>query len=126
MIRMSDVQRIEQAPVPASPRDVAQRILAGFDRHYALFRYSAQRAKSLYESGDWHGIQRLSRERIEYYDMRVRECTAQLEGAARPPGGATAGTARTRPTANPPRTAPAARTAGPPRWTMRRPRSGSR
>ena len=41
MIRMSDVQRIEQAPVPPSPRDVAQRILAGFDRHYALFRYSA-------------------------------------------------------------------------------------
>lgn len=90
MIRMSDVQRIEQAPVPGpSPRDVAQRILAGFDRHYALFRYSAQRAKSLYESGDWHGIQRLSRERIEYYDMRVRECTAQLEGALRGrPGGA--------------------------------------
>lgn len=74
-----DIQRIEQAPLPGpSPLDVAQRILAGFDRHYALFRYSAQRAKTLFESGNWHGIQQLSRERIEYYDMRVRECATQL------------------------------------------------
>ena len=42
MIRMSDVQHIEQAPAPGpSPLDVARLILAGFDRHYALFRYSA-------------------------------------------------------------------------------------
>ncbi|HCW21852.1 MAG TPA: bifunctional isocitrate dehydrogenase kinase/phosphatase, partial [Achromobacter sp.] len=84
MIRMSDVQHIEQAPAPGpSPLDVARLILAGFDRHYALFRYSAQRAKALFESGDWHGIQHLSRERIEYYDMRVRECATQLEGVLR-------------------------------------------
>lgn len=57
---------------------VAQAMLDGFNRHYALFRYSAQRAKSLYESGDWHGIQQLSRERIEYYATRVRECAAML------------------------------------------------
>lgn len=84
MIRTSDVQHIEQAPARGpSPLDVARRILAGFDRHYALFRYSAQRAKALFESGDWHGIQHLSRERIEYYDMRVRECASQLEGVLR-------------------------------------------
>ena len=53
-------------------------ILQGFDRHYSLFRYSAQRAKVLFESANWHGIQQLSRERIEYYDMRVRECAALL------------------------------------------------
>ena len=84
MIRTSDVQHIEQAPAKGpSPLDVARLILAGFDRHYALFRYSAQRAKALFESGDWHGIQHLSRERIEYYDMRVRECATQLEGLLR-------------------------------------------
>ncbi|KNY11205.1 isocitrate dehydrogenase [Achromobacter piechaudii] len=84
MIRMSDVQHIEQAPAPGpSALDVARLILAGFDRHYALFRYSAQRAKALFESGDWHGIQHLSRERIEYYDMRVRECATQLESVLR-------------------------------------------
>lgn len=66
MIYSGDVQRIEPAPVAGpAPLDVAHLILAGFDRHYALFRYSAQRAKSLFESGDWHGMQRLSRERIE-------------------------------------------------------------
>lgn len=66
-----------QRPVP-SAQYVAQMILQGFDRHYALFRYSAQRAKVLFESADWNGIQQLSRERIEYYDMRVRECAALL------------------------------------------------
>lgn len=66
-----------QRPVP-SPAHVAQLILQGFDRHYSLFRYSAQRAKVLFESANWQGIQQLSRERIEYYDMRVRECAAIL------------------------------------------------
>lgn len=97
MIRTSDIQHIEQAPAPGpSPLEVARLILAGFDRHYALFRYSAQRAKALFESGDWHGMQHLSRERIEYYDMRVRECATQLEGVlrGRPEGavGTTVGT----------------------------------
>lgn len=68
---------VTQRPVP-SAQYVAQMILQGFDRHYALFRYSAQRAKVLFESADWNGIQQLSRERIEYYDMRVRECAALL------------------------------------------------
>src|SRR3546814_816498 len=84
MIYRGDVQRIEPAPAPRpQPLEVARQILAGFDRHYALFRYSAQRAKALFESGDWHGIQQLSRERIEYYDMRVRECATQLRQALR-------------------------------------------
>ena len=82
MIRTADHQHIE--PVSRqrlSPHQVAQTILSGFDRHYALFRYGAQRAKSLFESGDWRSIQQLSRERIEYYDTRVRECTATLNTA---------------------------------------------
>uniref|UniRef100_UPI00333E254F bifunctional isocitrate dehydrogenase kinase/phosphatase n=1 Tax=Castellaniella defragrans TaxID=75697 RepID=UPI00333E254F len=79
-----DHQRIEPvARRRLSPDAVAHMILAGFDRHYALFRYGAQRAKALFESGDWHGIQRLSSERIEYYDMRVRECAATLAQALR-------------------------------------------
>jgi len=82
MIRSGDHQHIE--PVSRqrlSPQQVAQTILSGFNRHYALFRYGAQRAKSLFESGDWRAIQQLSRERIEYYDTRVRECTAILNSA---------------------------------------------
>ncbi len=71
------------APQVHGPEAVARMIVAGFDRHYALFRYSAQRAKTLFEAGDWPAIQQLSRERIEYYDMRVRECAAGLAQALR-------------------------------------------
>ncbi len=79
MSYFSDTQRI----IPASkaslvPQAVAQAMLDGFNRHYALFRYSAQRAKALYESGNWHAIQQLSRERIEYYDIRVKECATLI------------------------------------------------
>jgi len=75
-----DHQHIEPVARPGlPPAEVARTILQGFDRHYALFRYGAQRAKTLFETGDWRGIQQLARERIEYYDMRVRECTALLE-----------------------------------------------
>ncbi len=78
----SDHSFIKPALRPSpSAEHVAQLILQGFNRHYALFRYSAQRAKVLFESGNWDGIQRLSRERIEYYDMRVRECAALLRPA---------------------------------------------
>jgi len=78
-ILQGDHQTIEPAARQwVSPGDIARRILQGFDRHYALFRYGAQRAKSLFEAGDWRGIQQLARERIEYYDMRVRECAAVL------------------------------------------------
>ena len=79
-----DLRHIEPAaPRAHGPEAVARMILAGFDRHYSLFRYSAQRAKSLFESADWHGIQQLARERIEYYDTRVRECAAALGQALR-------------------------------------------
>ncbi|RPH45747.1 MAG: bifunctional isocitrate dehydrogenase kinase/phosphatase [Burkholderiales bacterium] len=58
---------------------IAQAILAGFDRHYALFRYNAQQAKSRYEAADWHAIRQLARERIAFYDERVREAVARIE-----------------------------------------------
>src|SRR5690606_17429240 len=93
MTFFGDHQHIEQVtPRGLSPQAVAQTILDGFDRHYALFRYGAQRAKSLFESGNWRDIQQLSRERIEYYDTRVHECTtlltAALKGSDASPSGA--------------------------------------
>src|SRR5690625_1504691 len=82
MSYVGDHQHIEKVSRPSlSPQAVAQTILQGFDRHYSLFRYSAQRAKALFESGNWHGIQQLTRERIEYYDTRVHECTRILNRA---------------------------------------------
>ena len=77
---LGDVAQVQPAPSAGpAPGTVARTILQGFERHYALFRYCAQRAKTLFENGDWHGIQRLNRDRIEYYDTRVRECVGELE-----------------------------------------------
>src|SRR5690606_6734382 len=66
-------------PPGPSPAAVARAILAGFDRHYGLFRYNAQQAKARFERGDWHGIRRLASERIAFYDQRVREAAARIE-----------------------------------------------
>ncbi|RQR34747.1 MULTISPECIES: bifunctional isocitrate dehydrogenase kinase/phosphatase [unclassified Burkholderia] len=59
--------------------DVAQTMLEYFDRHYRIFREAAVDAKTLYERTDWHGLQRLARERITSYDDRVQECVEVLE-----------------------------------------------
>jgi len=78
MVLRGDHLVVEPAAVGLAPQAIARTILQGFNRHYALFRYGAQRAKSLFEAGDWRGMQQLARERIEYYDTRVRECAAVL------------------------------------------------
>jgi isocitrate dehydrogenase kinase/phosphatase len=65
---------------------VAESILVGFDRHYALFRYNSQQAKARYEAADWHAIRDLASERIEFYDARVSEAVERIGrefGAAR-------------------------------------------
>ncbi len=62
---------------------IAQAILDGFDRHYGLFRYNAQQAKAHYERADWHGIQRLARDRIAFYDQRVLEAFERIEAEFR-------------------------------------------
>ncbi len=59
--------------------DIAQAMLDGFNRHYRLFRLESQRAKHRFETADWHGQQRAQRERIEFYDLRVKEAVQRLE-----------------------------------------------
>jgi len=63
----------------ALARDLAQAMIDGFNRHYRLFRTESARGKHRFETGDWHGQQRAQRERIEFYDLRVRECQMRLE-----------------------------------------------
>ena len=58
---------------------IAQAIMDGFNRHYQLFRQESAKAKERFEQQDWHGQQRAQRERIEFYDLRVKECSARLE-----------------------------------------------
>jgi len=59
--------------------DIALAMMDGFDRHYRLFRSESARAQHRFEAADWHGQQRAQRERIEFYDLRVRECVTRLE-----------------------------------------------
>ncbi len=83
---MPNADHLHITQVPHSgpvPREIAQTILEGFNRHYALFRYSAQRAKVLFESASWGAMQQLSQERMDYYDIRVRECAHLLRAALR-------------------------------------------
>ena len=58
---------------------IARAMMDGFNRHYRLFRNESARAKHRFETADWHGQQRAQRERIEFYDLRVRECVRRLE-----------------------------------------------
>ncbi|WP_371434684.1 bifunctional isocitrate dehydrogenase kinase/phosphatase [Polaromonas sp.] len=59
--------------------DIAKAMMDGFNRHYRLFRSESARAKHRFETADWHGQQRAQRERIEFYDLRVKECVMRLE-----------------------------------------------
>ena len=59
--------------------NIAKAMMDGFNRHYRLFRTESARAKHRFETADWHGQQRAQRERIEFYDLRVKECVGRLE-----------------------------------------------
>src|SRR5258708_21346879 len=58
---------------------IAQGALDGFNRHYRLFRETSRYAKSLFESGQWTEIQRISRERIQFYHRRITETVEYLQ-----------------------------------------------
>jgi isocitrate dehydrogenase kinase/phosphatase len=59
--------------------NIARALLDGFDHHYQLFSETNRTAKQRFEQADWHGQQRAMRERIEFYDRRVKEAAARLQ-----------------------------------------------
>ena len=59
--------------------DIARTILDGFDKHYRLFREISQAAASLFARGEWQTFQNNARDRIQFYEKRVRECVQILE-----------------------------------------------
>ena len=77
---MSAVPRLLRVPERRSslPQEIARAILAGFDRHYQLFRQAAIDAKSLFERAAWADMRSLARERIQMYDLRVQEAVDAL------------------------------------------------
>lgn len=58
---------------------LAALILDGFNSHYIRFRECARAAKIAFEQADWPQIQKLSAERIAFYDERVRETVMAIE-----------------------------------------------
>ncbi|QMT40776.1 bifunctional isocitrate dehydrogenase kinase/phosphatase [Neisseria shayeganii] len=59
-------------------QSIAATILAGFNKHYSMFRNASSGAKTLFEEGNWYGIQQLVADRIRMYDDRVRESVEVL------------------------------------------------
>jgi isocitrate dehydrogenase kinase/phosphatase len=57
---------------------IADIIIDGFDQHYRVFRQTSASAKQLFEAAEWEALQQAARERIRFYDERVRECVERL------------------------------------------------
>jgi len=62
----------------ASAQRIAAEMVAGFDRHYRLFRACSAAAKERFEAADWHAVQQAVRERQDFYDARVMEAIERL------------------------------------------------
>ncbi len=62
-----------------TPLAIAQTLHAGFNKHYRLFREASNHAKVRFETADWLAQQQAQRDRIAFYETRVRETVATLE-----------------------------------------------
>lgn len=58
---------------------IAQTMVRGFDKHYRLFRECSASAKGRFERAEWIEGQHAMRERIQFYDDRVRETVETLQ-----------------------------------------------
>ena len=68
-----------RAASDASPEVIAEVLLDGFNRHYALFRDCARAAKRYFCAGNWLAIGHVARDRIDFYDRRVAETVERIE-----------------------------------------------
>ena len=75
------IEQSADAPIKpvAIPIGIAQAIVAGFDKHYRLFRATSAGAKQRFESANWQGIHVAVRERIQFYSDRVAEAAELLQ-----------------------------------------------
>ncbi|MCH8501875.1 MAG: bifunctional isocitrate dehydrogenase kinase/phosphatase [Aliidiomarina sp.] len=71
----------------AECRRIARVILHGFHRHYQRFSAITAEAKFHFAQREWRALQRAARERISFYDLRVKETIALLrkDGIAEQP-----------------------------------------
>jgi isocitrate dehydrogenase kinase/phosphatase len=59
--------------------EIADLILKGFRRHFSLFQKITALAQQSYAQKNWLELQRISSERISYYDLRVSETLTLLQ-----------------------------------------------
>lgn len=60
------------------PQRIAQALIDGFNKHYRLFRETSIKAKERFEAARWAEVQLAVKERIRFYDDRVKECVDRL------------------------------------------------
>lgn len=58
---------------------IATTILSGFDRHFTIFSAITKGAKQRFENADWEAERVASRDRILFYDIRVRDAIGELQ-----------------------------------------------
>jgi isocitrate dehydrogenase kinase/phosphatase len=59
-------------------KNIARAILKGFDRHFSIFTKITKGARERFENADWEAERMASRERIKFYDIRVRDAIQDL------------------------------------------------
>jgi len=57
---------------------IANVLVEGFDKHYRLFRETTSQAKLHFEQARWAEVQQSVKDRIQFYDDRVRETVDRL------------------------------------------------
>jgi isocitrate dehydrogenase kinase/phosphatase len=73
--------KVISASAPAKPPlagEIAELILAGFDRHFSVFRKITHDAARIFREQDWRAGRNAVRTRIDLYDTRVGETVAAL------------------------------------------------
>ncbi|MCP4984039.1 MAG: bifunctional isocitrate dehydrogenase kinase/phosphatase, partial [Gammaproteobacteria bacterium] len=58
---------------------IATTILHGFDRHFTIFSEITKGARQRFENADWDAEREASRERIEFYDIRVKDSIIEVQ-----------------------------------------------
>jgi isocitrate dehydrogenase kinase/phosphatase len=66
------------SPVKGLSTQIAASILNGFNRHFTIFSQITRGAKKRFESADWQAEREAARERIVYYDTRVKDAIRDL------------------------------------------------
>ncbi len=59
-------------------KNIAETILVGFDRHFSIFTKITKGARERFENAAWEAERIASRERIQFYDIRVKDAIRDL------------------------------------------------